>query len=140
MRRGTRLFDVVVTVSFTERLPANFFGETTLSVILPVWATALSVLPFGAVMVTVAFWPLLSVTVRKTSLSRDGSLAPFFKVPMATGAFVTVAVCSLETMGLVAADATPAVARAPAAAVMVMTRNAFMDDSVHAKLARRAST
>jgi hypothetical protein len=45
---------------------------------------------------------------------------------MATGAFVSVAVCCLDTTGAVAAVATPLAAKVATAAVAVMTRNVCM--------------
>src|SRR3954468_8402305 len=101
MRPVDRPVDVVTgtTRTFTERLPLNVFGDRTVKRILPLRASPLSVLPDSAVSVTVTFWPLLSVTVRKTMRSFDGRRAPFLTLAIATGALVLVTVCSLDTTG-----------------------------------------
>src|ERR671936_610711 len=87
----------VVTLSLTDVLPLSAFGAV--HVILPAWARAWSFMPFGAVMVTDTFWPLLSVTDLSTTLSPFGSAAPFLTLPIATGAVLTVSVRSFETTG-----------------------------------------
>src|SRR5919204_4973573 len=85
------------TRTLTERLPVNAFGDRTVKVILPLLARPLSVLPESAVSVTDTFWPLLSITVRKTIRSADGRRAPFLTPAMATGALVPVKVRSLRS-------------------------------------------
>src|SRR5919201_2443019 len=127
------------TRTLTERLPVNFFGDRTVKVIWPLLARPLSVLPESAVSVTDTFWPLLSITVRKTIRSADGRRAPFLTPAMATGALVPVKVRSLDTTGALAAAATPLVTRVATAAVVVMTRNVCMCHSIRTMLERQAS-
>src|SRR5919198_2792893 len=127
------------TRTLTERLPVNFFGERTVKVILPLSARPLSLLPDSAVSVTDTFWPLPSVTDRKTMRSPDGRRAPFLTPAMATGALVPVKVRSLDTTGAVAAVATPLVARVATAAVAVMTRNVCICHTIRSTLERQAS-
>src|ERR671930_682257 len=126
------------TRTLTERLPVNFFGERTVKVILPLLARPLSLLPDSAVSVSDTFWPLLSVTDRKTMRSPDGRRAPFLTPAIAIGALVPVKVRSLDTTGALAAVATPLVARVATAAVVVMTRNVCMCHTIRTMLACQA--
>src|ERR687887_250264 len=127
------------TRTLTERLPLNFFGERTVKVILPLLARPRSLLPDSAVSVSDTFWPLLSVTDRKTMRSPDGRRAPFLMPAMATGALVPVKVRSLDTTGALAAVAMPLVARVATAAVAVMTRNVCMCHTNRTMLEPQAS-